>query len=100
MLDCARRLQRDGINTMAKHLLGATLLCFLAATTARAQTVTLRACNPGTTDVDVYFSQGTNVVAKRVAPADCAELDHSKGAMSPGVIAVGFNNTQGQWGGV
>jgi len=48
-----------------QRLLCAALLLTLAAVAAQAQTVTLRACNPGKTDVDVYFAQGTNIVWSR-----------------------------------
>ena len=85
---------------MARNLLGALLLFTLTAATAHAQTVTLRACNPGKTAVDVYFAQGGNVVSQHVAPTYCAKLASSEGAMAPGLVAVGFANLQGQWGGV
>ena len=85
---------------MAKNLVCAALLFALAAVNAHAQTVALRACNAGKADIDVYFAQGANVISKHVAPADCAELASSKGAMSPGAVAVGFTDTQGQYGGV
>ena len=78
----------------------AALLLTLAAVSAHAQTVTLSACNPGKTDVDVYFAQGSNVVLQHVRPSDCARLAGSKGALAPGVVAVGFADVQGQWGGV
>lgn len=80
-------------------ILCASLLLALAAT-AHAQTVALRACNPGKTDVDVYFAQGSNVVAQHVAPTYCARLAFSQGAMEPGLVAVGFADAKGQWGGV
>ncbi len=67
---------------------------FLAAVAAHAQTVTLRACNPGKTEVDVYFAQGGNVVAQHVAPSYCANLASSQGAMAPGLVAVGFADIQ------
>jgi hypothetical protein len=85
---------------MAKNFVRAALLLLLAAGAAQAQEVTLRACNPGTTAVDVYFAQGGNVVSKHVAPAECAPLANTKGAMSPGLIAVGFEGANGQWAGV
>jgi hypothetical protein len=85
---------------MAKNLLCAVLLLTLAATTAHAQTVTLRACNPGKADVDVYFAQGAEVVSQHVAPSYCATLAYTEGAMAPGLVAVGFADAQGQWGGV
>src|SRR5262245_50164825 len=98
MLGDARRLQRKGNNTMAKNLLAALLLFTLTAATAHAQSVTLRACNPGKIDVDVYFVQGGNVVAQHVAPTYCADLAFSQGAMAPGLVAVGFADAQGRWG--
>ena len=83
---------------MAKNLLCAALLVTLAAVTAHAQTVTLRACNPGKTDVDVYFAQGTNIVSQHVAPSYCANLASTQGAMAPGLVAVGFADTPGPMG--
>ncbi len=74
---------------MAKNLLCAAFLLTLAAVTAHAQTVTLRACNSGKTDVDVYFAQGANVVSQQVAPSYCAALAYTQGAMEPGLVAVG-----------
>jgi hypothetical protein len=81
-------------------ILCAALLLTLASLAAHAQTVTLRACNPGKADVDVYFAQGGNVVAQHVAPTYCAKLASSEGTMAPGVVAVGFADAKGQWGGV
>ena len=100
MLGDEQRLERDENNTMAKNLLCAALLVTLAAVTAHAQTVTLRACNPGKTEVDVYFAQGTNIVSQHVAPSYCANLASGQGAMAPGLVAVGFADPRGQWGGV
>jgi hypothetical protein len=76
------------------------LLLLLAAAAVHAQTVTLSACNAGTADVEVYFAQGANVVTQHLAPAGCATLAKSDGAMTPGLVAVGFANAQGQWSAV
>ncbi len=85
---------------LMRTLVLALVLGLAAPLSAHAQTVTLRACNPGKTEVDVYFAQGTNIVSQHVAPSYCANLASAQGAMAPGLVAVGFADLRGQWGGV
>ena len=81
-------------------LRSASLLLILSAAAAQSQTLTLSACNAGTVDVDVYFAQGSNPVTKHIASADCATLLETKGPMAPGLVAVAFADSRGQWGAV
>jgi hypothetical protein len=82
-----------------RRALTAMLLC-LAAAAAHGQSVTFSACNPSSVEIDVYFAQGAKVSTAHVRPTECARVAGSDGAMSPGVVGVGFADEQGQWGGV
>jgi len=66
-----------------------------AATTT---SVTFWLCNAGKTDVDVFFSQSSQVTNKHVGSADCVTVAHKEGTMEPGLVGLAFTDVRGQWG--
>ena len=77
-----------------------SLLLILAAAAACAQTgtVQLDACNAGAADIDLILSQTGRVRTTHIAPADCATLAETKGAMAQSLFGFAFPDPQGKWG--
>jgi len=53
---------------------------------------------PARRDVDVFFSQSKQATSKHVAPADCATVAHTEGAMASASVGFAFTDDRGQWG--
>ena len=80
-------------------LFGVVMAVLVAPFVLNAQTsVTLYVCNAGKADVDVFFSQSKQVTSKHVAPADCATVAHTEGAMASASVGFAFTDGRGQWG--
>lgn len=74
------------------------LLLILATASAFAPTVQLDACNAGTADIDLILSQSGRVKTTHIAPADCAMLAETKGAMAQALFGFAFADAHGKWG--
>ena len=67
---------------------------------AQEATVTLKVCNAGEVDIDVFVSRSGKVSNSHISPADCAVIAESVGSMGSAYVGLAFADSRGQWGGV
>src|ERR1700757_725993 len=79
---------------------GALLLIGLVTVSvpAHAQSVSLRLCNAGKVDIDVFVSGAGKVSGSHVGSADCATVAETAGAMGPAYVGLALVDARGKWG--